>query len=173
MKGLGLNIEEPTTYKSQTDFGMLLTCNNNDQTQQEPKLENFLGDTNTIYNNISTSSDQNNTIGLSMIKTWLRNQPKDVDVNAISGSGQNLSLSMSTSADNNNNTNKNKNKNSHKNKTKTTTTDNPSAAAADQTEAAQPKKSIENFGQRTSVYRGVTRLILYSSTFNFFFLIIN
>lgn len=77
-----------------------------------------------------------------MINTWLRNQPVanvDNQENGNGARGLSLSMNSTTSCDSNN--------------------DNNSIVVAqgnDSVEAA-PKKTIESFGQRTSIYRGVTR----------------
>ncbi|KAL5834276.1 hypothetical protein ACOSQ4_013773 [Xanthoceras sorbifolium] len=256
MKGLGMNPE--TNYKTNTDFNMLMTCNdstqNLDQTQ-EPKLENFLGGhsfsdhdqqklhgCNTMYgtaaasaaagdymfpncslqlpseddhhhhhhhnhqhtitNGRSASNNNNNnngggesnptttttttnnngngsSIGLSMIKTWLRNQPspavqaasaaeaKNSTNNNGGGSAQSLSLSMSTgshqsagsplpllTASGGDSSSSDNNK-----QQKTTSTAAVAPPLDSQTGAIEtvPRKSIDTFGQRTSIYRGVTR----------------
>ncbi|CAL0303277.1 unnamed protein product [Lupinus luteus] len=117
-----------------------------------------------------------NSIGLSMIKTWLRNQPPQPDNNnnkdnsgasaipcsAPSGtranSVQTLSLSMSTGSQSKlNMVNVGAEKcfssdNKQPSKAPTMTLDT-------QTESIEtvPRKSIDTFGQRTSIYRGVTR----------------
>jgi len=166
---------------------------NNNQHQQQPKLENFLGghsfgEHDQTYGGNSASTDymfptqpvdssgggsstsnSNNSIGLSMIKTWLRNQPphsENKNENGNSGSVQTLSLSMSTgsqsstslpilsaSVENGESSSDNKQP--------------PTTAALDTTPTgateSAPRKSIDTFGQRTSIYRGVTRfLILYT-----------
>ncbi|KAL3650099.1 hypothetical protein CASFOL_006502 [Castilleja foliolosa] len=140
------------------------TCTNQnpDQNQETPKLEDFLGHDNnnineaTIYqtnNNIYSnnmyqepinngSNNITTTMGMSMIKNWLRkNQapdneaaPPQVAAAAAGGGGQSLSLSMSTGSSDNK---------------------LQSGAIIDQ---PVPKKSTDStFGQRTSIYRGVTR----------------
>nr|XP_007139701.1 hypothetical protein PHAVU_008G052000g [Phaseolus vulgaris]ESW11695.1 hypothetical protein PHAVU_008G052000g [Phaseolus vulgaris] len=159
--------------------------NNNQHQQQQPKLENFLGghsfgEHDQTYGGNSSSTDymfptqpvatsggsttSNNSIGLSMIKTWLRNQPPHSEKNnesaGNSGSVQTLSLSMSTgsqsstslpvlsaSVENGESSSDNKQP--------------PTTAALDTTPTgateSAPRKSIDTFGQRTSIYRGVTR----------------
>ncbi|KAL5998136.1 hypothetical protein ACLOJK_009071 [Asimina triloba] len=132
----------------------------------------------TTSTEISTSGG-NNSIGLSMIKTWLRNQPipttaaasaekknepgNDVGACMATGGGtltnaQTLSLSMSTGSQTSSplpllSSGNGGESSSSENKQKT-------AAALDgQTGAVEavPRKSIDTFGQRTSIYRGVTR----------------
>ncbi|KAK6915777.1 AP2/ERF domain, partial [Dillenia turbinata] len=222
MKGLGMSSgAETTNYKNTTsELSMLMgsSCtpvtHNNMDTNQQPKLENFLGNSHsfsdhhnqqscntTDYNMVPNCSLQlpseaveaeaassvrggannNNSIGLSMIKHWLRNQPpaaaavQVLDQNknndcggAISGGGaltnaQTLSLSMSTGSQSSSplpllaavsespssdHTNNNKQQISANN-----------GSLDSQTGAieAVPRKSIDTFGQRTSIYRGVTR----------------
>ena len=174
----------------------------NQNQQQQPKLENFLGghsfgEHEQTYGGNSASTDymfpaqpvsaggggsgggsnnnnNSNSIGLSMIKTWLRNQPpnsENINNNNESGGNirssvqQTLSLSMSTgsqsstslplltaSVDNGESSSDNKQPNT--------------SAALDSTQTGAietaPRKSIDTFGQRTSIYRGVTRFfILY------------
>ncbi|KAH0907190.1 hypothetical protein HID58_039017, partial [Brassica napus] len=131
-------------------------CNNihNDE-QDGPKLENFLGRTTTIYNTNENVGDIDGSgcygggdggggsLGLSMIKTWLRNQPVDNVANQENGNGaKGLSLSMnsSTSCDNNNYSSNNL---------------VAQGKTIDDSVEATPKKTIESFGQRTSIYRGI------------------
>nr|VDD33488.1 unnamed protein product [Brassica oleracea] len=133
-------------------------CNNihNDE-QDGPKLENFLGRTTTIYNTNENVGDGSGSgcygggdggggsLGLSMIKTWLRNQPVDNVDNQENGNaakGLSLSMNSSTSCDNNNDSNNNV---------------VAQGKTIDDSVEATPKKTIESFGQRTSIYRGVTR----------------
>ncbi|KAJ4882613.1 AP2-like ethylene-responsive transcription factor BBM [Raphanus sativus] len=128
-------------------------CNNIHNNEQDgPKLENFLGRTTTLYNINENGGDgsggygeddgSGGSLGLSMINTWLRNQPVanvDNQENGNGARGLSLSMNSTTSCDSNN--------------------DNNSIVVAqgnDSVEAA-PKKTIESFGQRTSIYRGVTR----------------
>ncbi|KAL8557790.1 hypothetical protein ACS0TY_005043 [Phlomoides rotata] len=147
-------------------------CNN----QERPKLENFLGvgahsfadhqendkisnyhlagNDNNAYNMYQESPEAtsaaaadgvtaaNSTIGLSMIKNWLRNNPAPphaAETNEApplpAGGAQTLSLSMSTGSQ---------------------STDSKVVEGAIES-AATPRKSIDTFGQRTSIYRGVTR----------------
>lgn len=132
-------------------------CNNiHSNDQNEPKLENFFGRTTTIYNNSENGGDGNGgcgggdgaggSLGLSMIKTWLTNQPvSNVDHQENNGNaarGLSLSMNSSTTCDSNKYNNRN---NVVQEKTNVDSVD------------ATPKKTIESFGQRTSIYRGVTR----------------
>ncbi|XP_020219921.1 AP2-like ethylene-responsive transcription factor BBM1 [Cajanus cajan] len=167
---------------------------NQQQQQQQPKLENFLGghsfgdhEHQTYGGNSATtdymfpaqpvaasgggssggggsSANNSNSIGLSMIKTWLRNQPPHSENNNESGgnsksSVQTLSLSMSTGSQSSSSlpllTAGVDGESSSDNKQPLTT------VALDTTQTGvietAPRKSIDTFGQRTSIYRGVTR----------------
>ncbi|KAL0823648.1 hypothetical protein Bca101_047325 [Brassica carinata] len=132
-------------------------CNNiHSNDQNEPKLENFFGRTTTIYNNSENGGDGNGgcgggdgsggSLGLSMIKTWLTNQPvSNVDHEENNGNaarGLSLSMNSSTTCDSNNYNNRN-----------VVVQEKTNVDSVD----ATPKKTIESFGQRTSIYRGVTR----------------
>ncbi|CAH8381039.1 unnamed protein product [Eruca vesicaria subsp. sativa] len=131
-------------------------CNNIHNNEQDgPKLENFLGRNTTIYNTNENGGDGSvscgggdgggGSLGLSMIKTWLRNQPVanlDNQDNGNGARGLSLSMNSSTSCDSNNYNNNN--------------VVLQGKTIADIAEAT-PKKTIESFGQRTSIYRGVTR----------------
>lgn len=137
-------------------------CSNiHDNDQNGPKLENFLGRTHTIYNTNENIGDGSGgcrggdsgggggSLGLSMIKTWLRNQPVvNVDHQENGNGARGLSLSMNSSAtcvsNNYNNSN----------------VVVQEKTVADVAEAT-PKKTIESFGQRTSIYRGVTRSLSF------------
>ncbi|XP_040999389.1 AP2-like ethylene-responsive transcription factor BBM [Juglans microcarpa x Juglans regia] len=127
----------------------------------------------------SGSIHNNNSIGLSMIKTWLRNQPaptpqqdnKNDGAGASSGgnngslaSAQTLSLSMSTGSQSSSTLPlltastaggaSGGESSSSDNKLQKTTPGLDSQTGAIE---AVPRKSIDTFGQRTSIYRGVTR----------------
>ncbi|ESQ41733.1 hypothetical protein EUTSA_v10015354mg, partial [Eutrema salsugineum] len=132
-------------------------CNNiHSNDQNGPKLENFLGRTTKIYNTNDNGGDGSGgcgggdgggggSLGMSMIKTWLRNNPVanvEHQDNGNGARGLSLSMNSSTTCDGNNYTN---NEVVVQEKT-----------VVDVVEAT-PKKSIESFGQRTSIYRGVTR----------------
>lgn len=135
-------------------------CNNIHNNEPDgPKLENFLGRTTTLYNINENGGDGNGgyggddgsggSLGLSMINTWLRNQPVanvDNQENGNGARGLSLSMNSTTSCDSNN--------------------DNNSIVVAqgktiDDSVEAAPKKTIESFGQRTSIYRGVTRCLSF------------
>ncbi|XVF41447.1 hypothetical protein PTKIN_Ptkin01aG0280700 [Pterospermum kingtungense] len=218
MKGLGMNSDG--NYKASSELSMLMgsSCNsqNLDQSNPEPKLENFLGnhsfsthqqnklygcnkmydtttgeyispncslqlpsedETNARASNGGDDTDNNNanintgnsssSIGLSMIKTWLRNQPAPSQSEAKNngGASQSLSLSMSTGSQagsplpllttSNGGGSGGESSSSDNNKQQKT----PTAMEITQSGAseAMPRKSIDTFGQRTSIYRGVTR----------------
>ncbi|KAL0452251.1 UNVERIFIED_CONTAM: AP2-like ethylene-responsive transcription factor BBM2 [Sesamum latifolium] len=112
---------------------------------QESDTNNMSSSTGGIINGMNSS-----TMGLSMIKNWLRNNrapPQSTDdkvgVEAEPPQAavpQTLSLSMSTGS----------------------SSDSKLQAAADSQSSggaieSVPRKSIDTFGQRTSIYRGVTR----------------
>ncbi|KAJ4969267.1 hypothetical protein NE237_015968 [Protea cynaroides] len=132
-------------------------------------------------------SSNNNSIGLSMIKTWLRNKPAPAPAqrennkdggNSCGGlaatlanngtltSAQTLSLSMSTGSQSSSSlpllaaagggcgigSGTGVECSSSENKEKATGLDSQTGAIE-----AVPRKSIDTFGQRTSIYRGVTR----------------
>nr|KYP64195.1 AP2-like ethylene-responsive transcription factor BBM2 [Cajanus cajan] len=145
------NIHTTQDWKENYNSQNLLlgtSCNNQNmnhnqqQQQQQPKLENFLGGhsfgdhEHQTYGGNSATTDYINSIGLSMIKTWLRNQPPHSENNNESGGNS-------------------KSKSSSDNKQPLTT------VALDTTQTGvietAPRKSIDTFGQRTSIYRGVTR----------------
>lgn len=172
-----------TNYKTTSEMSMLMgsSCNNHSLENQEPKLENFLGvgghslhlpsQTVEASSNTCGGGVTNSTIGLSMIKNWLRNNPTpsqpenknegDAVVVGVNASAQNLSLSMSTGSQSTSalplltassdgdggesTTCEDKLQNGM-------TLDSQSGAIE-----ALPRKSIDTFGQRTSIYRGVTR----------------
>ncbi|PKA66672.1 AP2-like ethylene-responsive transcription factor BBM2 [Apostasia shenzhenica] len=154
-----------------------------DMEEDEPKLEDFLGGHSFldhdqkmagsiagdryVYSGCNPSfqlPSSSSTIGLSMIKTWLRSQPAPAgqpvetrvgDDAAAGPSSQSLLLSMSTgsqsgsalplmAAESSSPENKEK--------------DAASAELDAQSGSieAVPRKSIDTFGQRTSIYRGVT-----------------
>ncbi|RLM79318.1 hypothetical protein C2845_PM12G11800 [Panicum miliaceum] len=175
----------------------------------EPKLEDFLGGNSFVseqdqsggylFSGVPMASSTNsnsgsNTMELSMIKTWLRNnqvpqpqqppathqpQPEEMSTDASAssfgcadslgrnggavagGSSQSLALSMSTGshlpmvvAGGNASTGAAaSDSTSSENKRASGAMDSPSSGAIE----AVPRKSIDTFGQRTSIYRGVTR----------------
>ncbi|XP_058102290.1 AP2-like ethylene-responsive transcription factor BBM [Magnolia sinica] len=118
------------------------------------------------------STNGNNSIGLSMIKTWLRNQPVPTHMEKKNDAGSNcgtavnagtltnaqtLSLSMSTGSQSSSPlpllaaSGTGGESSSAENKQKTVLDSQTGAVEA------VPRKSIDTFGQRTSIYRGVTR----------------
>ncbi|OIW07192.1 hypothetical protein TanjilG_10165 [Lupinus angustifolius] len=105
-------------------------------------------------------SPRNNTsIGLSMIKSWLRNQPQQSDstnMNSSSVSQSSSSVALSLLADNvDNRESSSLENNKHNPKTSSAVVDSQGGGAV--VESAVPRKSSDTFGQRTSIYRGVTR----------------
>ncbi|KAL7582993.1 AP2-like ethylene-responsive transcription factor AIL1 [Lactuca sativa] len=182
------------------------SCNGENSEIQPPKFENFLsvgngGDymystmqlppqaavtevTTTTHDTTRGSNNMNNnsSIGLSMIKNWLRNNPTPSNQNTTttrsplnqendSGTGtavtggftgcgrsNELSLSMSTGdtggfvvsggGDSSSSDNK-------RQQMEVATTIGSESGGV--TTEAVPRKSIDTFGQRTSIYRGVTR----------------
>ncbi|CAE6106315.1 unnamed protein product [Arabidopsis arenosa] len=134
-------------------------CNNiHNNEQNGPKLENFLGRNTTIYNTNENVGDGSGScggpggrdggggsLGLSMIKTWLSNHPVanvNYQDNGNGARGLSLSMNSSTTCDGNNYNNNN---------------DVVQEKTIVDVVEATPKKTIESFGQRTSIYRGVTR----------------
>ncbi|XP_020597758.1 AP2-like ethylene-responsive transcription factor BBM2, partial [Phalaenopsis equestris] len=174
---------------SASDLSMLVGSTgdrmNNHMEVEEPKLEDFLGSHSSSgdyvfsdYNDVGSVAHSNSSIGLSMIKTWLRNQPVTQQVaeekstavllaGKIGGqsSSQGLSLSMSMTSQ------------SSSALTLMATTSGggggggglgESSSSPERlvgggsdglsaVEAVATRKSIDTFGQRTSIYRGVTR----------------
>ena len=178
------------------------SCNNY---QQEPKLENFLGqhsfgdhDHQTYGGNSASSGDfispncslqlpassqpqeksaayggggdsgggspkNTNSIGLSMIKTWLRNQPPQQH-SLSDGAAASISLSMMSTVSQSSssvalpllggNVDGDQSSSSDNKQQQPTTTALEGQAIV---ENAVPRKSSDTFGQRTSIYRGVTR----------------
>ncbi|XP_042038076.1 AP2-like ethylene-responsive transcription factor AIL1 [Salvia splendens] len=132
--------------------------------QNRPKLENFLGvhqeNSYNIYQENEATSNPNpnpntttSTIGLSMITNWLRNNPTPPHAAETktapppsAASSQSLSLSISQSTT------------PLPSDTKLAT-ESQTVVSASATVAIEsvPRKSIDTFGQRTSIYRGVTR----------------
>ncbi|XP_043726100.1 AP2-like ethylene-responsive transcription factor BBM2 [Telopea speciosissima] len=197
-------------FKTSSELSMLMRGSNSNHNidQVEPKLEDFLGghsfndhdqklarcnaSGDYIFSNgcvgrgdTTTTTTNSNSIGLSMIKTWLRNQPaptqpeNKIEGGSICGgspavvvnngtltSSQTLSLSMSTGSQSSlalpllasaggstNGTGSSGECSSSENKEKIATGLDGQTGAVE----AVPRKSIDTFGQRTSIYRGVTR----------------
>ncbi|XP_027367109.1 AP2-like ethylene-responsive transcription factor BBM [Abrus precatorius] len=176
-KGLGSNTED--NYNSQNLLlGTSTSCSsdrNVDSNQQHPKLENFLGqhslgEHDFMFPNSSLklppqpsekpatcgdgSPKNSSSIGLSMIKTWLRNQTTESD----SVPAANTSLSMSTTVSQSSTLalpllTASVDGESSSSDSKQQQDNNQTVAIVENV----PRKSVDTFGQRTSIYRGVTR----------------
>ncbi|KAG1331317.1 AP2-like ethylene-responsive transcription factor BBM2 [Cocos nucifera] len=172
----------PGTYDNSGDY-MFSNCSL--QLPAAASMASNGGNNGGLMNNNGTGASSSNSIGLSMIKTWLRNQPaplhhpegnNNMDSTGTSNCGggaleggvggpmassQSLSLSMSTGSQSSSalpllaaaasgggesSSSENKQKGSG------SSLDGQSGAIE-----AVPRKSIDTFGQRTSIYRGVTR----------------
>ncbi|KAJ1686151.1 hypothetical protein LUZ63_017541 [Rhynchospora breviuscula] len=188
------------SMKGTSDLSMLIgpTSGNGMEVDEQPKLEDFLGGTSGGYifpnyssacanpnsnpnngTNASNNANGSSTIGLSMIKSWLRNQPvpasmqpqeADSCANVTTGAGvsasQGLSLSMSTTetrspmplvpAGTGGESSSPDNNNKQKGACASVNNNGGIDAQNGAIEAVQ-RKSIDTFGQRTSIYRGVTR----------------
>lgn len=143
------------------------SCSSQDlEDQNRPKLENFLGvhqeqkSTNNLYQlNMYQETDTNTSNNtLPMITNWLRNNPPPphaaenneppppaaAAAAAAASSAQTLSLSMSTGSPLQPDT-----------KLGTAAVEAQASGAIE----SVPRRSIDTFGQRTSIYRGVTRFI--------------
>nr|XP_009416651.1 PREDICTED: AP2-like ethylene-responsive transcription factor BBM [Musa acuminata subsp. malaccensis] len=203
---------------SSSELSMLVGASSNQNTMdnEQPKLEDFLGGHSFArhdqklpsiagnYDNpggymfshgcnngglmSSNAGCSSSSIGLSMIKTWLRNQPappSQVEGNGTSGDGcstmngggavvgnvggaltssQSLSLSMSTGSQSSSPlplmaAAASGGGDSSSSESKQREGSGVSAALDAQSGALEtvPRKSIDTFGQRTSIYRGVTR----------------
>ncbi|RDX73932.1 AP2-like ethylene-responsive transcription factor BBM, partial [Mucuna pruriens] len=129
-------------------LGTSCSSNKNMDNQQHLKLENFLSKKPATGG--GGSPKHTNSIGLSMIKTWLRNQTSPSDA-------ANTSLSMSTAVSQSGTV-----------ALPLLTVDGeskkqPSTTALDNNQSGTvnvstvPRKSADILGQRTSIYRGVTR----------------
>ncbi|KAL2558847.1 AP2-like ethylene-responsive transcription factor BBM [Forsythia ovata] len=161
------------------------------ENQERPRLENFLdghsyndqehkkyqdsyiyqepeANSHPTSNHSGTGMNDNSTIGLSMIKNWLRNNPappqpeentakNEAEPPPSTASAKTLSLSMSTGSQPDSPL---PFFNGNVGESSTLDIKQHSGSALDsQTGAidAMPRKSIDTFGQRTSIYRGVTR----------------
>ncbi|KAK8946430.1 AP2-like ethylene-responsive transcription factor BBM2 [Platanthera zijinensis] len=176
MKGLDLR-------GSSSDLSMIVGSSsnrimNNYMEVEEPKLEDFLGGHSSSgdylfsdYSDVGSVSHGGSSIGLSMIKTWLRSQPLPPpeeksgglsvagNIGSQGGAAQGLNLSMSVAS-----------------QSTSGLTLKPSGGAGGGESSSSPdkggvcvadggsraveaatRKSIDTFGQRTSIYRGVTR----------------
>lgn len=160
------------------------SCSSQNIENNQPKLENFLGghsfsdhdqqkqlhgyESSTTgdyvfpFQTPSEAAEEAATtargggINVSMIKTWLRSQPENKDSGGSGGNLMNnantLSLSMSTCSGGESSSSENK---QQKAATAAGQLDSQTASVVE----AVPRKSIDTFGQRTSIYRGVTRFI--------------
>ncbi|KAL7109974.1 hypothetical protein ACP275_06G208400 [Erythranthe tilingii] len=161
--------------------------NNSNQNKNSPKLENFLGFgghtfadqlqqhnkliCNNTYTNMyqqtqaATTNNNNSTIGLSMIKNWLRKNPSaKTDGDVAGGGAQTLSLSMSTGCSQTSSPlplvvvgNIAAAATEIVSCTSESSKDDGQSVGGALLEYSVPRKSVETFGQRTSIYRGVTR----------------
>ncbi|KAL2526239.1 AP2-like ethylene-responsive transcription factor BBM [Abeliophyllum distichum] len=157
------------------------------ENQERPKLENFLGVSGLTFNDQehkklqstadtyiyqeaaeATSQTTSNTMGLSMIKNWLRNNPAQPQAAEnkrsyevalpppSTSSVQTLSLSMSTGSQSSSHlplkVNGESSSSGNNEQQRRNALDNQTSVIE-----PAPKKSIDTFGQRTSIYRGVTR----------------
>ncbi|XP_076953346.1 AP2-like ethylene-responsive transcription factor BBM [Bidens hawaiensis] len=177
--------------KGSSDLSVLMSgggsCNENTEIQP-PKFENFLSVGNTgnyLYqlppqaaaadvtattHDTTRGNTATSSIGLSMIKNWLRNNPTPSNQNTTtgvppevqgtdertgamsvySGGGRTNELSLSMGGGGESLSSDNKRQQMEV----ATTVDSESGGGAVE---AVPRKSIDTFGQRTSIYRGVTR----------------
>ncbi|KAK4367049.1 hypothetical protein RND71_014929 [Anisodus tanguticus] len=144
-----------TDYKTTSEMSMLMdsSCNSQhlENNQEPPKLENFL---NWLRNNPNTTTTTTPSS---------QDDKNEGDVVGVAGGGggnnaQSLSLSMSTGGGGNGG---GENSCSSQNyKQEITLNENNGAIVEGQISGAievVPRKSIDTFGQRTSIYRGVTR----------------
>lgn len=167
--------------KSGSDLSVLMansgSCNGENPEIQPPKFENFLSVGNggdymyqlppqTTTHTTTRETNTTSNIGLSMIKNWLRNNPnpsnqtttrppeiqETSERTAVLGGGRTneLSLSMGTGGGGDSSSSDNKRQQMEV----ATTIESENGGGA--TEVV-PRKSIDTFGQRTSIYRGVTR----------------
>ncbi|XP_052186863.1 AP2-like ethylene-responsive transcription factor BBM [Diospyros lotus] len=180
----GVNMNSSSNYKASSELSMLMgsSCSNQNLEDHGPKLENFLGGhsfadhrqklSDQMYPNCSlqlpseTNMDNGgggstSTIGLSMIKNWLRNQQSSPAPPDNKGAQSTLSLSMSTGSQTTTplpllsaggGGGGESSTSSDNRQLKETTADAQTGAVE-----TVPRKSIDTFGQRTSIYRGVTR----------------
>ncbi|KAL0290680.1 UNVERIFIED_CONTAM: AP2-like ethylene-responsive transcription factor PLT1 [Sesamum calycinum] len=124
----------------------------NSDTNYETSNFNIYQQTETTSHHTNTTT--NSTIGLSMIKNWLRSNPAPPDNKggadeAVAppppAGAQTLSLSMTT------------NGNAMESCASDSKLADSQAAGGGGAVESVPRKSIDTFGQRTSIYRGVTR----------------
>ncbi|KAL1552187.1 hypothetical protein AAHA92_13016 [Salvia divinorum] len=125
--------------------------------ENRPKLENFLGVNHqehkyqlTMYQDSEASASNNGNNDLPMITNWLTNSPapphaaESSEAAAPAAAAQTLSLSMSTGS---------QSSSPLPNDAKLGNAAAEGGAAIE----SVPRRSIDTFGQRTSIYRGVTR----------------
>ncbi|KAL8171876.1 hypothetical protein V2J09_023680 [Rumex salicifolius] len=164
------------TTTTTTNTSSASTCNN-----QEPKLENFLGSSHSfreaptydysqvnggdyLFTNPRSGNDDNdnNGINVSMIQTWLRSQQSTENKNDTTGvqalmNSQALSLSMISGGGSGGGGVSFESESNKIQSDNTKILPGVTSQSGAIIEAAGPKKPIETFGQRTSIYRGVTR----------------
>lgn len=157
--------------------------------EKEPKLEDFLGgnsfsdqnqDASCLFSsavpggmmigNEDVNPNSSNTIGLPMIKTWLRNNNQvpgqqtdemscDASASGFSGSvvapssaSQGLGLSMSTGVG--------VSRDGEGSSSEAVQKGSANSGVDSQNGAIETRKAVDTFGQRTSIYRGVTRFLI-------------
>ncbi|KAJ6311993.1 hypothetical protein OIU77_013697 [Salix suchowensis] len=160
MKSLGMNPD--TNYKTASGLPIFMgtSCNSQNIDQnQEPKLENFLGGhsfgnhehklngCNAMYDTTGEYVFQNCSLQLpseatsnERIRSMSGGAASALPLLAVNGGGNSTGGDHSSSSDNN------------KEQKTTPSLDSQTVAIE-----SVPRKSIDTFGQRTSIYRGVTR----------------
>jgi AP2-like factor, ANT lineage len=161
--------------------------------EKELKLEDFLGgnsfsdqnqDASCLFSstvsggvligNEDSNTNSGNTIGLTMIKTWLRNNNEvpgqqtdemscDGSTSGFSGSAvapsaatsHGLGLSMSTGVG--------VSREIEGSPSEAVQKGSANSGVDSQTGAIEARKAVDTFGQRTSIYRGVTRFVILAS----------
>ncbi|KAL4198268.1 hypothetical protein AMTRI_Chr03g45040 [Amborella trichopoda] len=156
---------------STSTFNDLNSGSSNMDTKRGPKLEDFLGGvtfresgtdalTSGIFRPIQPSQSfsgeysTQKAIGLSMIKSWLRENPAKEVTGNLNNNLQSLTLSMGTGSSpgvNGENAASSSSMESERNRPP------PLDSQTGAVEAVNVRKPVDNFGQRTSIYRGVTR----------------
>ncbi|ERN11733.1 hypothetical protein AMTR_s00022p00238000 [Amborella trichopoda] len=155
---------------STSTFNDLNSGSSNMDTKRGPKLEDFLGGvtfresgtdalTSGIFRPIQPSQSfsgeysTQKAIGLSMIKSWLRENPAKEVTGNLNNNLQSLTLSMGTGSSpgvNGENAASSSSMESERNRPP------PLDSQTGAVEAVNVRKPVDNFGQRTSIYRGVT-----------------
>ncbi|KZV37312.1 hypothetical protein F511_16461 [Dorcoceras hygrometricum] len=154
------NVTNPTSYQTSSS-----TLDNSYNIYQETDA--------TSHKRINPTNDNTTTIGLSMIKNWLRNNPTPPNALEIKAGttaapptatgAQTLSLSMSTCSQSSSHNLPLVNGGNNKiNAAESCASDNNDKQPVDsQTSSGAiesvTRKNLDTFGQRTSIYRGVTR----------------